>query len=147
MPDIDKDLPELSPEIIADSVSDDPIIQSRLCAMLRDKWRSHSTVRDSFKNKDCRVACRAWFLHWHPLVASRKNPMRFNMPPWLNMSLDPDDPLNDTQKLIRAEEAAKAYYAMGVQTQVHSMIEWCRRMLTWPLASCTDSSTSVPTAL
>ena len=49
------------------------------------------------------------------------NPFKFVTPTWLN------GPPAETSKerLLRAHTAAQAFYAVGVQTGIHSMIEWC----------------------
>lgn len=52
------------------------------------------------------------------------NPFRFNTPAWLNTPT-PKGGLSAEEALKRAHDAASAYYAMGAQTGVHSMIEWC----------------------
>lgn len=49
------------------------------------------------------------------------NPFQFEAPAWVNTT-----PENDpTACLDRARTASRAYYALGVQTGVHAMIEWC----------------------
>lgn len=52
------------------------------------------------------------------------NPFGFRAPAWLNAP-PPVEGLSAKGALDRAREAAAAYYAIGVQTGVHSMIEWC----------------------
>lgn len=55
--------------------------------------------------------------------SSSWNPFAFVPPVWLNQRSLPEE--GPSEALQRAKEAASAYYAMGVQTGVHSMIEWC----------------------
>ena len=50
-------------------------------------------------------------------------PFTFVAPDWLN-KVKPSD-MTAEEALHRAREAASAYYPIGVQTGVHSMIEWC----------------------
>jgi len=50
-----------------------------------------------------------------------KSPFIFQAPEWLN-SASPD---TVEEALGRAEDIASAYYPAGVQTGIHSMIEWC----------------------
>jgi hypothetical protein len=46
---------------------------------------------------------------------------KFEAPEWAN-TVAPEDA---EEALRRAEDLAQAYYPLGVQTGVHSMIEWC----------------------
>ena len=52
------------------------------------------------------------------------NPFAFRAPAWLNAP-PPAEGISAKDALDRAREAAGAYYPIGVQTGVHSMIEWC----------------------
>jgi hypothetical protein len=52
---------------------------------------------------------------------SPKSPFHYFPPPWANTP----QPTSDREMLERAEELARAYYPLGVQTGIHSMIEWC----------------------
>ena len=52
------------------------------------------------------------------------NPFAFRAPAWLNAPA-PTEGISAKDALDRAREAAGAYYPIGVQTGVHSMIEWC----------------------
>jgi hypothetical protein len=50
------------------------------------------------------------------------NPFHFHPPGWVNTNPpqdSPDDALN------RANDLARSFYPLGVQTGVHAMIEWC----------------------
>jgi len=55
-------------------------------------------------------------------AATLCRPFRFTPPDWLNGGAFPGSP---EEAIQRAREAASAYYPIGVQTGVHSMIEWC----------------------
>lgn len=50
------------------------------------------------------------------------SPFTFVAPAWAN---DPKGDLTARQALDRAKELAESYYPLGVQTSIHSMIEWC----------------------
>ena len=51
-----------------------------------------------------------------------KPPFFFQQPSWANSGRGPENP---KEQLKRAEDLAESYYALGVQSGVHSMIEWC----------------------
>lgn len=51
---------------------------------------------------------------------------RFQLPEWVNSGQHAE---TAEQALNRAREAAQVYYACGVQTGVHAMIEWCGVMV------------------
>jgi len=45
----------------------------------------------------------------------------FNAPSWVNTA-----PVDDPEaSLLRARQAALAYYSLGTQTGLHAMVEWC----------------------
>lgn len=49
------------------------------------------------------------------------NPFKFRAPAWVGT-----EPADDPEACLgRAHDAAQAYYPVGVQTGIHSMIEWC----------------------
>ena len=50
------------------------------------------------------------------------NPFNFKPPAWTNTPAPHDDPEG---ALERAGDLSSSYYALGTQTGVHSMIEWC----------------------
>ena len=48
-------------------------------------------------------------------------PFVYRAPEWANT-----DPEHDPRRMLtRAEELSRSYYALGAQTGVHAMIEWC----------------------
>lgn len=49
------------------------------------------------------------------------SPFEFRPPAWANTK----PPTSPTEALGRALDLAKSYYALGTQTGVHAMIEWC----------------------
>lgn len=49
------------------------------------------------------------------------NPFEYKPPAWANT----DQPHDAKQALERADQLALSYYALGVQTGVHAMVEWC----------------------
>jgi hypothetical protein len=49
-------------------------------------------------------------------------PFVFNAPSWANSGRPPANP---AESLRRAREMSSAYYALGAQCGIHSMIEWC----------------------
>lgn len=52
---------------------------------------------------------------------NRSTVFTFRAPDWVNQ----ERPKNVQEQLDRVQEAATAFYALGVQTGVHAMIEWC----------------------
>jgi len=54
-------------------------------------------------------------------VTVMNSPFDFRPPEWANTS----PPKSPTEALSRARDLAKSYYALGAQTGVHAMIEWC----------------------
>ena len=50
------------------------------------------------------------------------NPFEYRPPAWANTPAPQDDPKG---ALARAHDLARSYYALGTQTGVHAMIEWC----------------------
>lgn len=57
-----------------------------------------------------------------PAPHKRKWPFVFKEPRWANSGRSPADP---AEALLRAREMSSAYYALGAQCGIHSMIEWC----------------------
>lgn len=51
-----------------------------------------------------------------------KNPFAFRPPAWAN---SPSRPGTPDDALKRSNDLASSYYALAVQTGIHSMIEWC----------------------
>lgn len=49
-------------------------------------------------------------------------PFVYKPPSWSNTPSPQDDP---ESALDRAHDLARSYYALGAQTGVHAMIEWC----------------------
>lgn len=49
------------------------------------------------------------------------NPFTFQPPTWANTP----PPSSPDEALARARDLARSYYALGAQTGVHAMIEWC----------------------
>lgn len=49
------------------------------------------------------------------------NPFHFQAPAWVNAGSAADE----SERLDRAHDAAQAFYALGAQTGIHAMIEWC----------------------
>lgn len=47
---------------------------------------------------------------------------KFKLPDWVNGDKKAETP---QEKLDRAHDVAQAFYALGIQTGIHSMIEWC----------------------
>jgi hypothetical protein len=48
---------------------------------------------------------------------------KFSPPSWVNTNLPPTSSAED--KLKRAHDMAQCLYPLGVQSSIHSMIEWC----------------------
>lgn len=57
-----------------------------------------------------------------PIPESILSTFRFKAPAWANTSAQD---LTAEAALARAAEIASGYYPLGVQTGIHSMIEWC----------------------
>lgn len=64
-PDLDTDLPALVPEIIADTITQDPERARRLCERARRHWKTDAGFRRSFRRKDERDVLAMWLQHWH----------------------------------------------------------------------------------
>ena len=62
-PDLDTDLAAI-PEIIADTLTQDPATARRLCERARRHWKTNGGFRRSFKRKDERSVLAMWFQHW-----------------------------------------------------------------------------------
>ena len=63
-PDLDSDLPALVPEVIADTITQDPECARRLCERARRHWLTNAGFRRSFLRKDERSVLAMWFQHW-----------------------------------------------------------------------------------
>lgn len=71
-PDLDQDMPALSPEIIAEQCTTDPATVSRLCERARRHYKTNAGFRRSFVRKDERDVLKTWFEHWIAGDAARE---------------------------------------------------------------------------
>ena len=61
---LDKDKPAMVPEIVAQTITQNPFILEYLCARARRHWRTSPAFRKSFQGKDEREVLTMWLIHW-----------------------------------------------------------------------------------
>ncbi len=61
---LDKDLPHLAIEIVADGLTQDREQAGRICERMRVAWQRNSEFRKFFNHKDHRSVVIMWFKHW-----------------------------------------------------------------------------------
>lgn len=62
--DLDKDKPAMVPEIVAQTVTQNPHTLEYLCARARRHWRTIPSFRRSFAGKDEREVLTMWLTYW-----------------------------------------------------------------------------------